>query len=847
MSGPLTGLRVLDLCRGIAGAHTTKLLGDFGAHMQMIERPFGNPLRHSGPFKDDVPHPETSIPHLWLNTNKQSVIADIATDAGRRAALDVASGCDVLVEDLTAAERARLGPALDQLRAARPSLVHCSITPFGLTGPYAGYSATDIVLQAMGGAMHATGHATREPLRLGGNYAEWHAGLAAALAVLLAVRRVEAGGRGEHIDVSIYETQLGGKDRRQLALVGHAYSGLVTRRQEGSFYLCGGVRPTQDGFVNLLGNGVRLPNTLRMIGREDLLDHPALQGPEDNYPPDLIEEIESSYLAWTLNQNMDEALAIAQSHRLLGGTIRTTADVLADQEFQARGVWDTIDHPHTGPIPYPGRPFILHGSPRPPARPARTLGADVPLSTPPAANTQRPSLGLVDNPQSPLPLVGVRVLDLTVVWAGPFASQLLGEWGAEVLRMEPLTALQPQTRGVERTRGVTKELAQRAVQRGQYASAFPDCDPLPDPWNRAPLFNASSCNKLSFTGNSATADGRETFEQMVAISDVIVENNVPETAEKLGVNYDRLRAINPGIIVVRMPGFGLTGARQQYRCWGNHLEAMAGHTIVRAYPDMTLDYAGETYACDSVAGLNAAIATLMALRHRERTGEGQLVEVAQIEAFLHLMSTELLDYAINGRIAGPAGNTHRSDAPHGVYACLENINPTSQDRPSNAWIAIHVATDEQWHDLCRVLSAADLAADPRFADKAVRLANRDALDTALTAYTRRWEKFALFHALQAAGVPAGPTTDEAEAYTCPQLAARGFFHSLHRDDIGTHHYPGPLFQFAGTPNPLRRAPCRLGEDNDYVYRNLLGLSESRRQQLAELGEIGTGYPEWMLK
>lgn len=858
MAAALEGISVIDLSRGIAGSHATKLLADFGAAATKVEPPGGGPLRHRGPFKDDMPHPETSAPFLFLNTNKRGVVADLTQADQRTLVRQLAATADVVVEDFAPGELTSLGLDLDAVRAARTSLVVCSITPFGRTGPYAGFVATDIVLQAMGGAMYSTGHAGREPLRLGGSFAEWHAGLAGALAVLLAVRRAEATGEGDHLDVSIYETQAGSKDRRQLALLAHSYSGTVSRRRETAFAICSGVRPCADGYLNLLGNGPRLPAVLRMIGRADLLDRPELHGPEDCIPLELVDEIETSYLAWTVARPMREALAIAQEHRILGGTVHSIADVLADPVFRGRGLWETIEHPYTGPVEYPGRPFIMPASPRPPARRAPLLGehTDEVMREPRdrrdvdnvaiTAENQTAAGGLQQASRQGnrpaqahprLPLAGVRVIDLTVVWAGPFGSQLLAEWGAEVIRMEPISAIQPQTRGAERARHLTREAVQRAVRSGAMSAGYPHGDPLPDPWNRGAMFNAAASNKLSFTGNPMTPAGREAFERLVAVSDVIIENNVPSTAAKMGIDYERLRVINPGIIVVRMPGFGLSGAYADYRCWGNHLEGMAGHHIVRSYPDMTLDAVGETYACDSIAGLMAAVATLMALRHRDRTGCGQQVEVPQIEAFVQMLGTEILDYTMNGRVAEPMGNDHRSHAPHGAYPCA------GDDR----WIAIEVEDERQWAALCDILGAEDLAADPRFATMADRWRHRRELDTTLAPLTRTWDSMELFRALQAARIPAGPVQDDGDCFRCPHLAARGFFQEQTRDDIGTFRYPGMLFQWTDTPNQHRRPPVKLGQDNDYVYLDLLGYADDAYGTLVDAGEIGATYPARVLQ
>jgi crotonobetainyl-CoA:carnitine CoA-transferase CaiB-like acyl-CoA transferase len=438
---------------------------------------------------------------------------------------------------------------------------------------------------------------------------------------------------------------------------------------------------------------------------------------------------------------------------------------------------------------------------------------------------------------------------MAVVWAGPFAGQQLAEWGAEVIRMEPVSVIQPMTRHAERARFMTPESVSRAVERGTLTMGYPNRDPGPDLWNRGPLFNASNGNKLSFTGNSVTPAGREACEQLVRISDVIIENNVPSTAEKLGIQYERLREINPGIIVVRMPGFGLSGEYREYRCWGNHLEGMAGHQVARAYHDMTLDSTGETYACDSIAGLTAAVAAMMALRHRARTGRGQLIEVPQIEAFMQMMGVELLDCAMNGRIAEALGNDHRTHAPHGAYPC--QVRSPESEVPSQggagaAYIAIDVASDEQWRALCRVLGADELAADGRYATMAGRWALRRELDAALGRFTCRWDKRELFRALQAEGIAAGPMQDESDCFVCPQLAARGFFQEQTRADLGTHRYPGMLFQWKDTPNRHRRPAPTLGQDNEYVYQSLLGYGTDSYQSLIDAGEVGTSYPRRLL-
>jgi len=815
MTGPLDGLRVLDLTTGVAGPHATKLLADFGATVTKLEPPGGDRARHDGPFPNDEPNVEASAPFLLLNTNKRSVLADLKTDDGIALAARLAGVSDVVVEDFAPGALLDLGLDLGALRRTRPSLVTCSITPFGQDGPYAQLPESDLVLQAMGGAMYATGYSEREPLRLGGDFALWHAGLAGAFAIMLAVLRAEADGSGDAIDLSIYETQAGGKDRRQINLLGHAYSGYIARRQPGAHAIASGVRPCHDGFINLLGFD-RLNAMLRMIGRADLAARSEIGRPANEIPLDLVEEIEAAYLDWTMKHEMHDALRIAQEHRVLGGTVYTVADTLGDPTFRERGAWERIDHPVAGPLDYPGRPAILPASPRPPARRAPLLDehrAEVlgELEQLERTGSSAPA-ALVPAPRPPLE--GLRVLDLGVVWAGPFAAQLLAEWGAEVIKMEPINTVQPQTRPIDSSR-----------------EGWMVGDPAAPPWNRGVSFNSSSLDKRSFTGDIRTPEGREAFFELVKSADVIIENNVPETTERFGLTWQELSAVNPSLIFVRMPGLGLTGGYRNYRCWGNHLEAMTGHLILRAYPNATPDLAGETFACDSVAGLTAAFATLVALRHRARAGEGQEVEVPQAEAFMQLMGVEYLDQQQNERVREAVANDHRTRAPHNVYRC------TGDDR----WIAIDVQADAQWLALGDVLELGALTADAGYASASGRWKHRRTLDDLIGAAIATRNRDELFAALVVAGVPAGPVQDDGDAFRCAQLRARHWFEPITRDDLGTADYPGRVFKLRATTSPPRRPPPKLGEHNDYVYGELLGYDTDRVQALVDAGDVGTAY------
>jgi len=430
-----------------------------------------------------------------------------------------------------------------------------------------------------------------------------------------------------------------------------------------------------------------------------------------------------------------------------------------------------------------------------------------------------------------LPLEKVRVVDVTVVWAGPHCTQLLAEWGAEVIRVEPLQHIQSSTRGAESR--ITREQALRARESGAlYGNAFPDYEPGPRPWNRLPAFNSHARNKRSVTLDFTFAEGREAFLKLVAVADVVVENNVPETIERAGLTYPELAAVNPALIMLRMPAYGLDGPYKNYRSFGTHMESMTGHHYLRGYPNMDPSMTGDAFTADAAGGVMGAFAVLLALRHRRRTGKGQQIELAQAENFLSYLPEAVLDNTMNRRDTPPQGNHHPSHAPHNVYPCA------GDDR----WIAIDIGDDAAWQALLGVLDAPAWASEPRFDNTLSRWHHRDELDRLLGEETRRHDLFTLWHALAAAGVVAGPVQNERDAFNCPQLRDRGFFESLTHPEAGTHDYPGLSFRFANTPNRLRRHPVMLGEDNDYVLHQLLALPDEEFDRLVAGGHIGMDYP-----
>jgi len=375
MAGLLEGIRVLDLGDGVDASYASRLLADYGADVIKVERPGGSSTRHEGPYAGDDENIEKSALFLHLNANKRSITLDFMTEHGARIARDLVAKSDVVIEDYAPGTLAQHGLDYATLSEGRDDLVMVSITPFGQTGPWRDYRGSELTLQAMGGPMHSNGDQSREPIKSGGYVAHYHAGISAAYGAMLARYRVESGGAGDHIDLAIYETQAGFRDRRTPSTMAAAYTGYSSKRQGASQSVARGVRITSDGYVNLLGHSPRYwAAFLKLIGRDDLNDRPESKLPAPQMPQDFIDEVEASYQIYLIERTKQQVVLETQEIGVLGGAIYTTEDLLTDPQYRGRGVWDEIDHPVAGKAEYAGRQLILSESPRDPVKPAPLLG-----------------------------------------------------------------------------------------------------------------------------------------------------------------------------------------------------------------------------------------------------------------------------------------------------------------------------------------------------------------------------------------------------------------------------------------------------------------------------------------
>ena len=377
---PLDGVRVLDLSRYTAGPFCTRMLADYGADVIKVEDPNGgDPARYIGPFFHDEPDPEKSGLFLFLNTSKRSVTIDLKTERGKDVIKALVRSSDILIEGFAPGTMDALGLGYETLAAENPKLVMTSITNFGQTGPYRDWQVTDLTLYAMAGDMWGSGDPELEPVKTAGKMATFHVGYAAALASSVALHSATAKGKGHWVDLCAYEATSQSIDFRLLRLMGYQYTQKVEPRLSpaATLGLANGVYPCSDGLFafNVLPNA--FPALLSMIGHAYLLEQPGWATIQARARPDAAEEFDVYLIPWTLEHTRKEVQQAAMEYGILGAPLNTIDGLMDDEHFRQRGFFQTIDHPATGPIEYPGYNFAIHtddGEPLPPRRPAPTLG-----------------------------------------------------------------------------------------------------------------------------------------------------------------------------------------------------------------------------------------------------------------------------------------------------------------------------------------------------------------------------------------------------------------------------------------------------------------------------------------
>jgi crotonobetainyl-CoA:carnitine CoA-transferase CaiB-like acyl-CoA transferase len=798
----LSDLRVLELSSGVAAEYCGKLLADFGARVIKVEAPAGAKTRAMGPFAAAGESCERSGLFAYLNTNKQSLVLDAATPGGHEALRAVIRTVDVIIDDHPKGwleglgiDAAGVGPAA--CSSEHPALIVCSITPFGYEAPAALQIARSINVLHSTWGYNSPCHAdsAKPPLSGVGRFLpDYESGLVAALAVGAAVYWRESSGCGQFIDISQQASLASLVDY----VLGQMVAGTMEvsgRRQAydlggpATFFQC------RDGYVYLwLSEPGHWKGMSTLMGDPDWMREYPERWLELHVTPERIDRCRAEIARWMKDQNKSDVASRAQKLGVPLVSVNTMEDVFRSSQMEHRKFFTRIEHPSLGTLHYPTVPYRLSATPARIDKPAPLLGQHTDevmreISRGVATRESVPSSkGSASTAPRGGPLQGVRVLEVTKIWAGPYTGKLLAFLGAEVIRVESYDSLD-----------ATRAFGNKDI-------------------NDAPGFQAINPGKYSVQISMKGEEGRRLVRELAKVSDIFIENLRPGAAQRMGLGYDALRAAKRDIIAVSMSMYGNEGPLSYQTGYAPCFLALAGICHMAGYEGGPPVLINQRYG-DSSYGTAAAYAAVIALLHRRRTGEGQFVDVSAVESLTAMLGDSFMDYFITGQVPERQGARHAEMAPHGLYPCADG-----------EWLSVAVQSDEEWRALCEAMGRPALAA--RYPDLRSRRENVRELDEQLAAWTGGQSARELSGDLQRRGVAAFKSLNAIDLVSDETLWQRGFYSHVINRARRSIPIVGAPWRMSATPPSMGRAAPHLGEQNDYVLGELLGLSAEQRQRLA---------------
>lgn len=795
-NGPLVGLRVLDISGGVAAPFCAKLLGDLGADVVKVEPPGGDRSRREGPFPAGSQDPEQSAGFFFLNTSKRSIVLDIDNPDNHATLARLVRRYDVVVADGTAESLADRGLSYETFQSWNPAVVLTTVSGFGSFGPCSGWESSHLVNCATGGWAHLCGVPEREPLQAGGQITETLTGAFASVATQLAVLGRARHGHGEHVDVSAQEAVIAGA---QLPTLLYEYRGILPGRYSsvgsgaGAAYILG----TEDGYIGLNAlTGPQWRMLCEFLGREDIAEDPKYAGISWMNPDERLEEIRESFREALAGRTADQLFHEAEKHRVPFGLVPDLAGLYAFPPHLERGFFVDLEHPSAGTVAVPGIPYKSNATAARPYRPP-LLGehTDAVLGEP---ETDAPAQSGAEHD---LPLTGVRVLDLSMFFAGPVAAQICADAGADVIKVESLQRID----------------GWRGAGTGGEGE-------LPS-YEGSPYFNWVNRGKRDVTLNLNDPRGADAVRKMVLEADVVIENYTPRVMAKFGLDYAALKAIKPDIVMLSLAGFGADTSWKDYVAFGMSTEQMCGVSHLTGYADGDPIFTGMTGG-DLFAGVMGANCLFAALAHHNRTGEGQHINLSQMEACNLFIGDAMTGHALAGVDPGRTGNRHPHFSPQGIYPCLDD-----------AWLGITVKDDAAWAALTATMGQPELGR--RFAAAVDRRAHADEIDSLIGTWTARQQHIEAMATLQAAGVAAGAVMRGPELLADPHLEARQGFLVQDRPGLGEKHYPNQPYRFRNAPTPPNTRAPMLGEHLAEILTERAGLTDDEIVELVIDDVTGT--------
>lgn len=779
MTLPLEGIVIVDQSGTIATAYCAKLLADGGASVWNAEPTTGFVTRTLPPKVGDAKVGEESAMHAWLSTSKHSIVIDHDGPDWQQ----LAEAAHLILHD----GQPRLPIPDDRLSLA--------ISWFGSDGPYSSFQGSDAACQALCGMIRGIGPIEGPPLIPSGYQAQINAG---AVAYIPALSHILGGERGltcaTRLEVSILEAALCFTEVQPIAAYNDAVSSRMGINRFPPTYPLGIYR-CHDGWLGITAlTPSQWASLCSLIGMEDIAAKPEYQTALGRLADASI--LEPRIRALLADRSAEATFYEGQRRRIPLARVPTPEELFNVDQFVERQTFAEAILPAGAHVKVPVTPWRLQKTPLRRAGHVNALGNHGPLPT----GTHPTTHG------NHLPLQGIRIIDLSMGWAGPLAARHLADLGADVIKVESCERFDWWRSWEATPEWIANQGAEKATS-----------------------FNMVNRNKRDITLDLEHPDGKALLLQLVAGAHAVLENYSAGVLPQLGLTYDVLKDANPDIILLSMPAFGTTGPWASFRAYGSTVEHSSGlpHLSGRAEDPPTMLHVA--YG-DPIGGIYGAGCLLTALRHQARTGEGQFTDLSQVEALLPMSIHGILKYAVRGKAWTRTGNIDRKLSPHGVFPCLGE----------DAWIVIQILDEVMWSRL-QALAAPGLDG---FGDLEDRLARRQELETRLAQWTAVYPADELMVQLQDAGVLAARVSHPLDVLTDEHLAARGFWQWIERAVVGLQPNPSAPYRIVsgqGTTEALaiRQPSPMLGQHNAEVLAGLLGLSTDELKSLEAEGVIGS--------
>ena len=801
----LSGYRVIETTdeRGFLAG---RILADLGAEVIKVEPPDGDVERRLGPFVDGKEDIERSIPWLAANVGKHSVTADLDNSDGRHRLLKLLGSADLLLDSHSPSFLESRGLGWKTLHDQFPRLVYCSITPFGRTGPYAEMTAHDLVAVAMGGNAWMTGDPDDAPLRCSSPTSYFHAGPEAVLGSLMALESRESTGAGTLVDVSIQECQLA----TLMTGAGQWGRGKTAPRRAGSrVSRTREIWAAADGWISfgLRGGQARTKNLVATVSymKEEnacpqwLADYDWSAFDHTKLEDDELTRFEKAFASFFQTKSRRELYETALERRIMLAPCNDAREILQHPQLASRDLFATVEYPHLGVSLEQPAFFARTASGkneirwRAPILGEHDSAAFATTLAPPAPQKERTN-------KSPI-YDDLEILEFGSGAAGPVSTRYFADQGANVIRIE-------------------------STKRPDFLRLLFRSDKDPSGLNASPMFTLINANKQSLTIDMTNEQGRTLVMDLIKRADVVADNFSPGVMDKWGFGATELRRQRPELIVVSGCLFGQTGPHCHYPGFGGQGAAIAGFNHMTGYQQAEALGPYGTIT-DSLSPRFVATLVAAALLRRRHSGEGETIDLSQIETGVYCLSEMIARYSATGEVPERRGNHCEYAAPHSIYPC----------RGEDRWLAIAVLSNKQWYALVELMGSPDWARADQLSEITGRLAAQEILDEKIAKWTSAQEPYELMERLQAAGVEAGVVQNFRDLAVDPQLEHRSHFADFEHEFLGTIHAEHPGFRIEGQPGRISSLGPKIGEHNERILTGTLSKSTAELTTLEADGAL----------